>query len=112
MRRALALALAVVACSDAKSHIFTAFPYDPDHDCLGSAVVVDVLQGSDPGPCNVVKCWVSPRAQAFVTDRACDAPPDFVDRTNDPPLGVCAKALAAYAKPGHAACKSPVDAGL
>lgn len=90
---------------------FSAFPYDPVGHCLGSAVVVDVLSGPDPGPCAQVRCWERVSGEVFVTDAACVAPADFADHSADAD-GPCKEALAAYESAGHGRCPTPVgDAG-
>jgi hypothetical protein len=55
---------------------------------------------------------MAPDGTAYVTDRACDGPPDFRDGTADT-SGACAAALAAYgADGGQVRCPVvPEDAG-
>ncbi|MFO0759979.1 MAG: hypothetical protein U0359_26070 [Byssovorax sp.] len=104
----LACLLGLGACEDRQVHVFSAFRYDADHDCLEAAAVVDVIDGPDPGTCPAVHCWENPLGDAFVTDQACDAPLDFHDHSGDAD-GPCAKALAAFARDGMGKC--PAQAG-
>ena len=69
--------------------------YDPDEECLGPSLLVDVLNGPAPEPCNEPRCWHSAFDEIFITTRTCVAPPDFTDGTQDPPGSDCALALAA-----------------
>ena len=112
----LALALggvsivASASCTDAEVHVFGGYSYDPDLDCLDTSGAVDVISGPDPGTCSKLRCWLSPDGVAYVTDKACDAPPDYKDETAST-TGLCVKALATYAKKGHDLCPVPADAG-
>jgi hypothetical protein len=96
--RALAVALAITGCEDRSVHLFGAERYDPEGHCLEAPATVDVLSGPDPGPCNDLRCWQSPSGEVYVTSAACDAPPDFADRTSDPAGSLCAEALDAFAQ--------------
>jgi hypothetical protein len=99
---------ALGGCDGGRVHPFGAYPYDPVHDCLGAAQAVDVLDGPDPGPCAKVLCWVAPSGDVYVTDTACDGPPDFQQQV----AGPCALALADYKSSGHGRCPAaPADAG-
>ncbi len=94
---ALLVALvAAHACSNNVDHVFGGYAYDPVNDCLYTSGAVDVVAGPDPGPCSMLRCWMSPGGLVYVTDEACDAPPDYQDETKDG-SGPCVKALAAYA---------------
>jgi hypothetical protein len=106
----LFLALSLPACERTVVHIFGGYGYDDVNDCLDAAGAVDVIDGPDPGMCATLRCWIRPDGVAVVTDRACDAPSDYVDHTKDT-SGVCVKALAAYGRPGHGMCPIPADAG-
>jgi len=105
----LALALALAACTTSHVHLFGAYRYDANRDCLESAATVDVIDGPDPGKCEVLRCWFAPADEVYVTDAACDAPISFVEHTSDT-SGACVKALAAYAREAHGPCL-PGDAG-
>lgn len=94
--------LALAACEDRELHVFGAQRFDPARGCLEAATTVDVIDGPDPGPCDAPRCWRSPGGEIFVTTTACDAPPDYADRTGDPPGSLCAAALEALA--AGAAC--------
>lgn len=92
-------ALTLGACEEQQAHLLYAHRYDPDRGCLGPAEAVEVLDGPDPGPCGAPRCWHTPAGEVLVTPAAsaCDAPPDYVDGTADPPGSPCAAALAALA---------------
>ena len=107
---AVAAALAAAACSARLDHVFGAYAYDPTGDCLQPPAAVDVIAGTDPGLCPQLKCWQRSDGTAYVTDQACDAPPDYVDGTKDT-SGLCVKALAAYAGPGMGRCTGAPDGG-
>jgi hypothetical protein len=103
--------LAAASCAPLpQDHVWGAYAYDSTDDCLAVNGEVDVLPGPDPGTCSTVRCWQSHDGNAFVTDTACDAPPDFTDHSSDPQGSLCARALAAYQRAGHAACPE-MDAG-
>jgi hypothetical protein len=99
-------------------HQFGGYAFDPDGGvdgggCLEAAGVVDVLEGPDPTkPCADVRCWVGPDGTAYITNMACDGPPDFQDETHAT-SGPCVKALGAYeADGGKVSCPAPPpDAG-
>jgi hypothetical protein len=104
-------ALSAVGCQDRLVHVFGGYAYDPAQDCLVLTDAVDVVAGPAPAaPCPVVRCWLGPDGVAYVTDTACDAPPDYQDETKIS-TGACVKALAAYQKKGHQLCPAAVDAG-
>lgn len=114
---ALLLALpALVACENRLAHPFGAYVYEadggPDGGCVTWPAVVDVVDGPAPAaPCKVVRCWQGPDGSVYVTDAACDAPPDYQDKTEDT-AGPCGKALAAYgADGGQVLCPPAPDAG-
>ena len=54
-----------------------------------------MVAGPDPGMCPRVRCWVSPGDLVYITDEACDAPPDYQDETTAD-AGPCVNALADY----------------
>jgi hypothetical protein len=107
---ALAAALVAVpgetACVARPIHVFGGYAYDPTMDCLDPACTIDVIAGVDPGPCAAVRCWQSPGGSLYVTSTACDAPPDYLDQTNNG-SSLCVKALAAYGRVGHDMCTAP-----
>jgi hypothetical protein len=92
---ATAALAAAAACSDRIDHAFGGYAYDPAKDCLYTSGAVDVIAGPDPGMCPGVHCWVSPASLVYVTDEACDAPPDYQDETSAD-AGPCVNALADY----------------
>jgi hypothetical protein len=99
--------LALGACDDRPVHIFGAERYDPVRDCLEAPAAVDVLDGPDPGPCAELRCWQSPSGEVYVTSTACGSPPDFADRSSDPPGSLCAEALDAFAREARCAATDP-----
>ena len=106
---AAVLALAILAsCSNREVHVFSAWQFDIDRDCLEPPAVVDVLDGPDNGPCKQIRCWESADHKTYVTDTACDAPPDFKDETKDP-TSPCVEALKVYGRDQHGVC--PTGAG-
>lgn len=107
-RAAVAFALAgavATGCEARLVHVFGAHRYDAKRDCLEAAAGVDVVEGEDPGECDAIRCWISPEGEAFVTTKACDAPPDYVERTTDAAGTACEPALAAWARENHGACE-------
>ena len=107
---ALAALLVTAACSGRVDHLFGGYGYDPANDCLYTSGAIDVIAGADPGLCPMLRCWVAPDGSTYVTDEACDAPIDYQDQTKSG-SGPCVKALAAYARTGHALCAVPPDGG-
>ena len=115
MNRARALLLASVlaaaaalagACVGEVSHVFGGYAYDSQQNCLQPSGGIDVVAGADPGQCPMLRCWEAPDGSIYVTDEACDAPPDYIDHTNDN-FPACVKALALYAEPEHNECVVP-----
>jgi hypothetical protein len=111
-------ALAVAAaCSDRIDHVFGGYAYNSAGNCLYTSGAVDVIAGPDPGTCPMVRCWVSPSGLVYVTDQACDAPPDYQDDTSAD-AGPCVNALADYygdagdaGDAGPGLCPAPPDGG-
>jgi hypothetical protein len=103
---ALAALVAAAGCQGRLAHPFGGYAYDPVQDCLYASGVIDVVAGADPGMCPMLRCWQAPDGSIYVTDEACDAPPDYQDLTHAT-SGPCVKALAAYASPGHGLCPMP-----
>jgi hypothetical protein len=101
---------AAMGCQGYLAHAFGGYAYDAVNDCLESSAVVDVISGADPGQCPMLRCWLAPCGAVYVTDEACDAPPDYQDQTHAA-SGQCVKALAAYGRAGHAMCAPPPDGG-
>lgn len=94
---AASLALAIgagVSCDAGVVHTFFALPYDVTLGCLRPSEAQDVIDGPDPGKCAEVHCWVNPSGEILVSDQACDAPLDLVERTTGP----CKLALDAHKK--------------
>jgi hypothetical protein len=102
--------LAVASCQNRLAHIFGGYGYDPTLGCLEAPGAIDVVAGADPGPCYQVLCWQAPDGSIYVTSAACDAPPDYVNETENT-SSPCVKALAAYAGAGHTPCPAPADGG-
>ncbi|MEJ7734323.1 MAG: hypothetical protein WKG00_34650 [Polyangiaceae bacterium] len=96
---AVAVASALLAGCNGKArvHTFVAQRYHADADCLDGGAVVDVIEGSDPGRCPRIQCWVSSAEEVYITTEACDAPLDYRDGTSDEAPSACASALAAQA---------------
>ena len=94
------------ACVGKLSHVFGGYAYDTQEGCLEPSGGVDVVAGADPGQCPMLKCWGAPDGSIYVTDEACDAPPDYIDHTKDG-FPACVKALALYAEPEHHECVVP-----
>lgn len=108
----LLLGVTLPACQARAAHLLEAYAYEPAQDCLDAPGLVDVVDGPPPAtPCPILRCWLGPAGIAFVTDQACDAPPDYQDQTRTG-SGPCVKALAAYGKSGHQLCPGPTDAGV
>ena len=107
----LALALLPAGCDGRVAHVFGGYAYDPTQDCLDLSGAIDVIDGpASPTPCNTLRCWVSSEGEAYVTNQACDAPPDYQDQTQSS-SGPCVKALVAYGRDGHGLCPAPTDGG-
>lgn len=90
--------LASAACENRPVHAFIAARYDPDAHCLEAPAAVDVVAGADQGSCPVTRCWETPSGEVFVSTTACDAPPDFLDKTADVAGSPCGEALDALAE--------------
>jgi hypothetical protein len=101
-------ALGAVHCDARLAHAFGGYAYNETADCFYLSGAVDVIAGADPGQCpNRLRCYVAPDSNVYVTDDACDSPPDYQDETHST-SGPCVKALAAFARPGNSLCP---DAG-
>lgn len=85
--------LSLGACEDRPVHAFVAARFDPEAACLEEPAAVDVVAGADPGTCAVTRCWEAPSGEVFVSSTACDAPPDYTDKTEAPAGSPCSKAL-------------------
>jgi len=48
-RKVAAAALLVAACDSTGAYVYYARTYDPDRDCLGQTVALDIMMGDDPG---------------------------------------------------------------
>lgn len=103
--------VAAAACTDMTVHPFSAYALGGSGECIEPAGVIDVIDGPDPGECDVLRCWVDPEGQVFITTTACDAPHGFVDHTKDPAGSDCYRALALFDKPGHSQCADSPEAG-
>jgi hypothetical protein len=79
-------------------HAFIAARFDPDRACLEKPAAIDVVAGPDPGSCPETRCWETPSGEVFVSTTACDAPPDFIDKTADLAGSRCGEALDALAQ--------------
>jgi hypothetical protein len=100
--------IAWAACQGRLDHTFGGYFYDSTQDCLDFPSVIDVVAGADPGTCPLLRCWLAPDGSIYVTNAACDAPPDYQDQTKDG-SSPCVKALAAYARPGMGICPGQPD---
>ncbi len=105
-----AIAAAAVDCVGRLDHVFGGYTYEASLDCLEASGAIDVVAGADPGTCPMLHCWAAPGGTIYVTDEACDAPPDYVDHTHDG-FPACVKALALYAMPQHKLCPMPDGGG-
>jgi hypothetical protein len=103
---AYGLVLAHAGCQARVAHVFGGYAYNEGQTCLYASGAIDVIAGADPGTCAMVLCWHAPDGSIYVTDQACDAPPDYQDQTNDT-SSLCVKALAIYNSPGHGVCPTP-----
>jgi hypothetical protein len=102
--RAGALCLLLFCCChNTKVHIFGAYHFDREADCLDGPAAVDVLEGPEPAPCPGLRCWLSPAGEVYLTDTACEAPLGFEDHTDDA-SGDCLRALEIYALEDHGKC--------
>lgn len=113
----LAIAGCLAGCDAGLAHVFGGYGYEADGGvdggpCLTIAGAVDVVEGPAPAEaCKEVRCWEAPSGAVYVTDTACDAPPDYEDHTGDD-AGPCVKALEAYAADGGPArCPAAADGG-
>jgi len=98
--------LCAAACQGRLDHVFGGYAYDATANCLYTSGAIDVVAGADPGMCPMLRCWQAPDGSIYVTDEACDAPPDYQDLTHST-SGPCVKALAVYASLGHGLCPMP-----
>src|SRR5580704_7939284 len=99
----VAIAAASARCTNLEVYPFGGYAYDPTNDCLQAPGALDVIEGTMPAPCPVLRCWVDPDGTAVVTNEACVAPPDYKNETTAT-TGLCPKALAAYARASHGQC--------
>lgn len=106
-----AVLLAWAGCEGRLDHVFGGYPYDATQDCLDAPAAIDVVAGADPGMCPRLRCWLAPDGSYYVTDQACDAPPDYQDQTDDA-SSPCVKALAAYHRTGMGLCPGQADGGV
>ena len=105
------LGLSASGCDGRVAHVFGGYAYDPTQDCLEISGGIDVIDGpAPPTPCSILRCWVAPDGSAYVTDQACDAPPDYKDETQSS-SGPCVKALVVYGRAGHGLCPVSTDGG-
>lgn len=88
----LLIAASAGACGNSHVHVFGAFPYNADRQCLEVGQTLDVIDGPDPGSCSALRCWLDPAGAAFVSDKSCDAPLNLTESTT----GACVPALEAY----------------
>lgn len=106
--RAGALAL-LGACSDAKTHVFSAQLYEQARGCLDDYAAIDVVEGGDGSARCAPACFVGGGAY-YVSTMCAPFPaalaPADLDAAADP---TCVAALAAAA--AGKSCSAPVDAG-
>ncbi len=93
-----------LGCGDALlTYPLKAQAYDQDADCLAPEEVIDVIEG-EPGPtCEGVLCLQSEETGTYFITPNCEAPPFYVDHTDDE-TGVCVAALAAWERGEDGAC--------
>ncbi len=97
--------------AEAEVHPFYAARYDAQAGCLEAVTIQDVLEGTEPGRCNQVICWLNHRGEAYVSLTMCDGPPDWA-RVDAPEPGTrCAEALEALAESGAGQCAADAGAG-
>jgi hypothetical protein len=105
-----ALAAAGANCTNLAVYPFGGYAYNPTNDCLEAPGALDVIEGMQPAPCPVLRCWVDPDGTAVITNEACAAPPDYKNETTAT-TGLCPKALAVYATAGHGQCPAGLGGG-
>jgi hypothetical protein len=106
----IAALIAGAACENTVVHPFSAWAYDPMHDCLEAPAVVDVLSGPDDGPCKEIRCWESGGGDIYITDTACSAPPDYRNETHQK-SGSCAEAIKVFGRAMHGQCPAGTGGG-
>jgi hypothetical protein len=102
------------ACAQPRSHIYAGRLYLDGYDCLDRTIVLDVVDGPDPGSACDPTCLALPgEAGVLVYVSTMCAPfPPAADTSGADPR--CPLALAAYARDatcgGDAGSSNPVDA--
>ena len=99
MKRFVALAVALAACDAGGAYLYTGNLYDPQNDCLGTLMGLDVEEGTDPGANCGAKCIAAKGgdggAEVFISTM-CGPAPYNADVSGSSPL--CAPALAAQSR--------------
>jgi hypothetical protein len=111
MKRFVALAVVLAACDAGGAYLYTGNLYDPQNDCLGTLMGLDVLEGTDPGATCGAKCIAAKNAtdggaEVFISTM-CGPAPYNADVSGSSPL--CAPALAAEARGAYCATDSGAD---
>jgi hypothetical protein len=95
----LALLPLVAACDAGGAYLYTGNLYDPQNDCLGTLMGLDVVEGTDPGATCGAKCIAAKNAdggaEVFISTM-CGPAPYNADVSGSSPL--CAPALAAQSR--------------
>jgi hypothetical protein len=105
----------VVACGDARSHIFIGRPYDPTRQCLGDTGSIDIVSGPDPGLGCPATCLIGKldETSTVYVSTQCQPFPMFFDTSGADPR--CAGALAASARDDicddEGGSSNPIEAG-
>jgi len=107
----LALLPMLAACDAGGAYLYTGHRYDPQNDCLGNLMGLDVLEGTDPGASCGAKCIAAKNAddggaEVFVSTMCVPAPYN-ADVSGSSPL--CAPALAAQSRGAYCAGDAGAD---
>jgi hypothetical protein len=100
---AAALGGANAGCHDLVVHTFVGQQYDPSGQCLLPKSVIDVIEGEAHGTCEGVRCYAADDGTVYVS-AACEAPPGYVDETDDRYDRQCRLALELYDLGPDGAC--------
>lgn len=118
MRRGLALsallAIVIAACTDAKTHVYSARAYDAQADCLSDYAALDVVPGDTGAATCAPVCLVS-GATHYVSTVCAPYPSAYVVYAADASVdaatdAACQAAIAALAS--GKACGALADAGI
>jgi hypothetical protein len=92
--------LLVLACDAGGAYLYTGNLYNPQNDCLGTLMGLDVLEGTDPGATCAAKCIAAKNAddggaEVFISTM-CGPAPYNADVSGSSSL--CAPALSAQSR--------------